>query len=82
MKTAKTLWMLDVPYEEIRGSMLVPLYAEDEQEAWIEAHRWALRCDRMLPTNAKLVHFAQGFTVNRRVLPGSLEARASERDDE
>jgi len=33
MKTAKTLWMLDVPYKDIRGSLLVPLYAEDEQEA-------------------------------------------------
>jgi hypothetical protein len=82
MKTAKTLWMLDVPYEEIRGSVLVPLYAEDEQEAWIEAQRWALRSDRTLPTNAKLVHFSQGFTMYRRVLPGSIEESASERNDE
>jgi len=46
MQSAKTLWMLDVPYESIRGSLLIPLYAEDENEAWIEAHRWALRRDR------------------------------------
>ncbi len=82
MQTAKTLWMLDVPYKEIRGSILVPLYAEDEQEAWIEAQRWALRCERTLPTNATLVHFANGFTMYRQVLPGSIKDSASERNDE
>ena len=82
MQTSKTLWMLDAPYKEIRGSILVPLYAEDEQEAWIEAHRWALRCERTLPSNATLVHFANGFTVYRRVLPGSVEEIVSGRNDE
>lgn len=82
MKTIKTLWMLDVPYEDNRGSQLVPLYAEEEQDAWIEAQRWALRCDRTLPTNVKLIHFANGFTVHRRVLPGSIEENVSERRDE
>ena len=79
METTKTLWMLDVPYESINGSLLVPLYAEDEQEAWIETQRWALRCERTLPTNARLIHFPNGFTAYRRVLPGKKES-ASERD--
>lgn len=82
MQTAKTLWMLDVPYKDIRASLLVPLYAEDEQEAWIEAQRWALQHERVLPTNATMVHFANGFTVYRRELPGSIEKNAGERDDE
>ena len=82
MKAAKTLWMLDVPYKDIRGSLLVPLYAEDEQEAWIEAQRWALQHERTLPTNATMVHFANGFTVYRRMLPGSIEKSASEQNDE
>ena len=70
MEIAKTLWMLDVPYESINGSVLVPLYAEDEQEAWIEAHRWALRCERTLPEGTTLIHFPDGFRMYRRVLPG------------
>jgi len=79
METMKTLWMLDVPYESIRGCLLVPLYAEDEQEAWIEAHRWALRHERTLPQGTTLIHFPNGFTVYRRVLPGREES-TSERD--
>ncbi len=78
METTKTLWMLDVPYEGIRGSLLVPLYAEDEHEAWIEAHRWALRHERTLPQGTTLIHFPNGFTVYRRVLPGIFEGSTSE----
>ncbi len=60
MQSAKTLWILDVPYKDMRGSVLLPLYAEDEQEAWIEAQRWALQRERTLPKNATLVHFPRG----------------------
>jgi hypothetical protein len=73
METAKTLWMLDVPYEDMKGSVLVPLYAVDEQEAWIEAYHWAVQRERTLPATATLVHFPNGFTMYRRVLPGRSE---------
>ena len=82
METAKTLWILDVPYEDIRGSLLVPLYAEYEQEAWMEAQRWALRCERTLPKNAALVHFPRGFTMHTyNTLPGQKEESANEPKD-
>jgi hypothetical protein len=80
METTKTLWMLDVPYEPIGGCLLVPLYAEDESEAWIEAHRWALRNDRTLPQGTTLVHFPNGFTVHRRVLPGREESTSERKE--
>jgi hypothetical protein len=80
METTKTLWMLDVPYESIRGCLLVPLYAEDEQEAWIEAHRWALRNERTLPQGTTLIHFPNGFTVYRRVLPGKEESTSERKE--
>ncbi len=81
MEIAKTLWILDVPYKDMRGSVLVPLYAEDEQEAWIEAQRWALQCERILPKNATLVHFPRGFTIHTfNTIPGREES-ASERND-
>ena len=73
MQTVKTLWMLDIPYGNGKWSTLVPFYAVDEQEAWIEVRRWALRNERLLPENTMLVHFPQGFTVHRSVLPGRLE---------
>lgn len=75
METAKTLWLLDIPYGIGRWGLLIPLYAVDEQEAWIEAQCWALQNDRPLPEDATLVHFPQGFTVNRFVLPGYLEEK-------
>ncbi len=82
MQTAKTLWILDVPYEDMRGSVLVPLYAEDEQEAWIEAQRWALQRERTLPTSATLVHFPRGFTVHTyNMLPGQKDESTGERID-
>ena len=81
MQSAKTLWMLDVPYESIRGSLLIPLYAEDENEAWIEAHRWALRHDRTLPQGTTLIHFPNGFTVHRHMLPGKLAEKANEQNE-
>ena len=39
MQTTKTLWMLD--YRTEGWSHLIPIYAENEQGAWIEAYRWA-----------------------------------------
>jgi hypothetical protein len=80
MEIAKTLWMLDVPYESIKGSVLVPLYAVDEQEAWIEAFRWALRHDRTLPQGATLIHFPNGFRAYRRMLPGSEESTSEQKE--
>ena len=81
MESTKTLWMLDVPYESIRGSLLIPLYAEDENEAGIEAHRWALRRDRTLPQGSTLIHFPNGFTVHRHMLPGKLAEKANEQNE-
>ncbi|MGH2494100.1 MAG: hypothetical protein ACRDIV_05290 [Ktedonobacteraceae bacterium] len=82
MQSAKTLWILDVPYEDIKGSLLVPLYAEDEQEAWMEAQRWALRCERTLPTDVKLVHFPRGFTMHTfNMLTGQKEESTNEPKD-
>ncbi len=39
MEPNKTLWMLDI----VRGKWgeLIPIYAVDQTEAWIEAQRWA-----------------------------------------
>lgn len=65
MQSAKTLWILDVPYEDIKGSLLVPLYAEDEQEAWMEAQRWALRCERTLPTRVYDAHVQYAHRAER-----------------
>ena len=82
METAKTLWILDVPYEDIRGSLLVPLYAEDEQEAWMEAQQWALQHERTLSKNVALTHFPRGFTMHTyNMLPGEKEESASEPKD-
>lgn len=78
MQSAKTLWMLEVPYESIRGCVLVPLYAEDEQQAWIEASRWAAKRERTLPPGTALLHFPNGFTVHRHMLPGKLEEKTDE----
>ena len=71
MESKKTLWMLDLP----RGawSSLVPLYALDEEEAWSEAQRWAIRNEKPLPDSAALVHFPHGFTVHHRTIPGTLK---------
>jgi len=71
MQSAKTLWMLD--YRQGGWGQLVPLYAEDEHEAWIEAYSWATQHEIALPQDAILTHFPNGFTVYRRVLPGQVE---------
>lgn len=71
MQTTKTLWMLD--YRIGKWSHLVPIYAEDEQEAWVEAYCWATQHEIVLPEDATLVHFPHGFTIHRRVLPGRAE---------
>ena len=71
METKKTLWMLDID----RGSwgQLVPIYAEDENEAWAQAQRWSIRNEIPQPENATLVHFPNGFTIHRSTLPGTLK---------
>lgn len=68
METAKTLWMLD--YRAGEWGHLIPIYAVDEHEAWVEVYHWAVRHDVTLPEDATLVHFPHGFTVYRRVIPG------------
>ena len=72
MQTTKTLWMLD--YRQGKWSNLVPIYAVDEQEAWRKAHSWAEQHNVLLSEDATLVHFPHGFTIYRRVLPGSVES--------
>ena len=71
MQIMKTLWMLD--YRTAEWSHLVPIYAVDEQEAWIEAYDWAVQHDVTLLENTMLIHFPYGFTVHKRVLPGHIE---------
>ena len=51
---------------------LVPIYAIDETEAWIEAAQWALENSVSIPESATLIHFPHGFTIHRRVLPGTV----------
>ncbi len=71
MQITKTLWMLD--YRTGEWSHLIPIYAEDEQGAWVEAYHWAVQHGVTLPEDATLVHFPHGFTVYRRTLPGCAE---------
>ncbi len=71
MEITKTLWMLD--YRTGAWSRLIPIYAEDEQGAWVEAYHWATQHDIVLPEDATMVHFPHGFTVHRRTLPGCTE---------
>ena len=71
MEPTKTLWMLDI----VRGKWgeLIPIYAVDQTEAWIEAQRWAIRNEMPLPDTATLIHFPNGFTIFRRTIPGTLK---------
>ncbi len=71
MQSTKTLWMLN--YRTGKWGHLVPFYAVDEQEAWVEAYCWAVQHDVVLPEDARLLHFLHGFTMYRRVLPGRIE---------
>jgi hypothetical protein len=71
MQITKTLWMLD--YRAGEWSHLIPIYAVDEQEAWVQAYHWAVEHNMTLPEGATLVHFPHGFTVHKRVLPGRAE---------
>ncbi len=71
MQSTKTLWMLD--YRIGAWSHLVPIYAMDEQEAWIETYHWAMQHDIVLPEDATLVHFPHGFRVHKCTLPGRAE---------
>ena len=68
MQITKTLWVLD--YRRGSWNDLVPLYAEDEHEAWVEAYHWATQREIVLPEDAMLIHFPHGFTVYQRILPG------------
>jgi len=77
MEIIKTLWMLDVLYDDGTWSRLVPLYAVDEQEAWIEAQRWAFRNETPLSKNLRLIHFPCGFTIHTCMLAGYIEQEKS-----
>ncbi len=63
--------MLD--YRTGEASKLVPIYAVDEQEAWVEAYHWATRRGVTLPEDATLIHYPNGFTVHMSDLPGCAE---------
>ena len=71
MQTTKTLWMLD--YRTGEWSHLVPIYAVDEQRAWVEAHLWATQHEIVLPEDTMLIHFPNGFMVHMSELPGRIE---------
>ena len=71
MQITKTLWML--AYQTGEASHLVPMYAEDEQGAWIEAYRWAAQHEVVLPEDAVLIHYPNGFTVHMSELAGRFE---------
>jgi len=70
MQITKTLWML--AYQTGEVGRLVPMYAEDEQGAWIEAYRWAAQHEVVLPEDAVLIHYPNGFTVHMSQLPGRV----------
>ena len=71
MQITKTLWML--AYQTGEAGHLVPMYAEDEQGAWVEAYRWAAQHEVVLPEDAVLIHYPNGFTVHMSQLPGRVE---------
>ena len=71
MQTTKILWMLD--YRTGEASKLVPIYAVDEQGAWVEAYHWATQRGVALPEGTMLFHFPNGFTVHTRDLPRRVE---------
>jgi hypothetical protein len=70
MQSTKTLWLLD--YCVGTWSNLIPIYAEDEQQAWVDAHCWAMQHNVVLPEDTILIHFPHGFTVHKCVLPGQV----------
>ncbi len=76
MQITKTLWMLN--YRTGEWSHLIPIYAVDEHEAWVEAYHWVAQHEITLTETATLIHFPHGFTVYRRVLPGRAEGNNSE----
>ena len=71
MQITKTLWMLD--YRTEGCCHLIPIYAVDEQGAWVEAYRWATQHGVPLPEDAMLIHYPNGFTVHMSELPGCAE---------
>ncbi len=71
MQITKTLWML--AYQTGEVGRLVPMYAEDEQGAWVQAYRWAAQHEVVLPEDAVLIHYPNGFTVHMSQLPGRVE---------
>ena len=71
MQITKTLWMLD--YHRDGQYQLIPIYAEDEQGAWVEAYLWATQCGLTLPEDAVLIHYSNGFTLHMSELPGRVE---------
>ena len=76
MQITKTLWMLAYQRREashLISSHLVPTYAEDEQGAWVEAYRWAAQHEVVLPEDAVLIHYPNGFTVHMSQPPGRVE---------
>ena len=71
MQITKTLWML--AYQTGESSHLVPMYAENEQGAWVEVYHWATQHEITLPKDAMLIHYPNGFTVHMSELPGCVE---------
>ena len=71
MQITRTLWML--AYSTGDASHLIPMYAVDEQEAWVGAYRWATQHSIALPKDAMLIHYPNGFTVHMSELPGCVE---------
>ena len=76
MQITKTLWVLD--YQQGTWGYLIPIYAEDEHEAWVEAYHWAMQHDVTLPEDAVLVHFPNGFTIHMSRLTGQAEVNRGE----
>ena len=78
----KTLWLLEVPNDENdKWSSLIPLYAIDEQEAWLKAQEWARRNEKPFPKNAKLTHFPHGFRIHLTTLPGKVEEKIDKENE-
>ena len=76
MQIAKTLWMLAYQTGDashLVSAHLIPIYAENEQEAWIEAYHWATQHQVTLAKDTMLIHYPNGFTVHKSDLPGVIE---------
>lgn len=66
---AKTLWLLD--YFSGNVGVLVPLYAETEEDARLFALEWAKQKGITTPFEPELRHYPHGFMLQFTMIPGT-----------